>query len=333
MKAMVLRKIDRIENSPLKLEDVPHPKISEDEILVKVSACGICHTDLHIIEGEIPARKIPLIPGHQITGYVKETGEKVKNFKKGERVGIPWLNFTCGICEYCKKDRENLCENALFTGYDVDGGYAEYVKIKEEFAYKIPSSFYDLLYVAPLLCAGAIGYRALKLSNIKEGENLGIFGFGASAHIVLQMANYMKCNVYVFTRSPQHQELAEKLGAVWIGTAKENPNELLDACIVFAPAGELVIEALKKTKRGGTVIHAGIYSTPIPEIYYNLIYFERSIKTVANLKREDVKEFLEVSSKISLKIEVQIFKLEEANTALSLLKGSKINGVGVLQVD
>ncbi len=332
MKAAILYQPQFIENNPLKLEEVPNPKIEEKEILIKINACGICHTDLHIVEGELPPVKLPIIPGHQIVGVVEETGKRVSHFKEGDRVGVPWLNSTCQKCEFCLQGKENLCNKAQFTGYHTNGGFAQYTKISEDFAYHLPKDVSDLK-IAPLLCGGVIGYRSLKLSEIKPGERLGLYGFGASAHIVIQIAQYWDCQVYVFTRSQAHRDLASKLGAVWTGRAEDNPPQKMHSSIIFAPAGYLVREALRVLEKGGTISLAGIYMSPIPELDYSLIYQERKIVSVANSTRQDVVELLELAEKIPLKTEIQIFPLEEVNKALQLLKRSEIKGgAGVLKI-
>ncbi|MCP2520493.1 zinc-dependent alcohol dehydrogenase family protein [SCandidatus Aminicenantes bacterium Aminicenantia_JdfR_composite] len=332
MKAAILYNQQPIENNPLKIEEIEIPQINENEILIKVNACGICHTDLHIIEGELPPVKMPVIPGHQIVGIVEKIGGKVTKFKVGDKVGVPWLHSTCGKCEFCKRGKENLCNNAKFTGYHVNGGFAEYSKVSEDFAYRLPENLSNLN-IAPLLCGGVIGYRALKLSEIKPGERLGLYGFGASAHIVIQIALYWNCEVYVFTRSEAHRTLASKLGAVWTGRAEDNPPKKMHTSIIFAPAGYLVREALRVLEKGGTIALAGIYMTPIPEIDYSLIYHERKITSVANSTREDVIELLKLAKEIPLKTEIQIFSLEEVNKALQLLKRSEIKGgAGVLKI-
>jgi propanol-preferring alcohol dehydrogenase len=332
VKAAILHSQQPIENNPLKLEKIEIPEIGEREILIKINACGICHTDLHIIEGELPPVKLPIIPGHQIVGIVEKTGSKVSRFKVGDKIGVPWLNSTCQECEFCIRGKENLCNNAKFTGYHVNGGFAEYTKISENFAYYLPEDLSDLS-IAPLLCGGVIGYRALKLSEIKPGERLGLYGFGASAHVVIQIARYWNCEVYVFTRSQAHRDLASKLGAIWTGRAEDNPPKKMHSSIIFAPAGYLVKEALRVLEKGGVISLAGIYMTPIPEIDYSLIYQERKIVSVANSTRKDVTELLDLTKKIPLKTEIQIFPLEEVNKALQLLKKSEIRGgAGVLKI-
>lgn len=332
MKAMVLKSCGLIEENPLVEAEVPEPEPKADEILIRIKACGICHTDLHIIEGELPSQKLPLIPGHQIVGVVEKVGSNVVRFKKGNRAGIPWLNSVCRKCSFCKKSKENLCDSISFTGYNVDGGFAQYVAVNERFAYHIPQDFSDFQ-AAPLLCAGIIGYRALRLSEVKNGERLGLYGFGASAHIVIQIALYRGIEVYVFTRNREHQRLAEKLGASWVGTAKEKPPALFDSAIIFAPAGELVIDALWHLQKGGTLALAGIHMSPIPEMDYNILYNERTIRSVANSTRQDSEELLNVAAEIPIRTEVEVFPLNEANSAFQNLKYSKIQGAGVLEVD
>lgn len=331
MKALVLEKTGPIEDKPLKLLEIPKPKPGFKQVGIKVLACGICHTDLHVIEGELPTKKLPLIPGHEVVGIVEEVGDSVSRFKIGDKVGVAWLNSTCGECYYCKRGDENLCKNAKFTGYDVDGGYAQYMISHENFTYPIPKNFTDVE-AAPLLCGGVIGYRAFKLSKAKAGDILGLFGFGASAHLVIQVATYIGCEVYVFSRSEEHRKLALKLGASWVGKAGETPPKKLNSAIIFAPAGWIVPEALKVTDWGGIVVLAGIYMTPIPQLDYNLLYHERIIRSVANSTRKDVEEFLNLASKIPIKTKIQLFKMEEANKALHLLKEGQIQGAGVLKI-
>jgi propanol-preferring alcohol dehydrogenase len=332
MHAMVLKKSGKIEEDPLQSENVHISQIGTKEVLVRVQACGICHTDLHTVEGELPLPKLPIIPGHQVVGIVEKKGAEVKRFELGERVGIAWLNSTCGRCEFCKSGRENLCEQAKFTGYHSDGGYAEYTVISEDFAYAVPETF-SPIEAAPLLCAGIIGYRALRLSEIKPGQRLGLYGFGASAHIVIQIALFWKCEVYVFTRSPEHQKLALDLGAVWAGKTEQIPEKKLHSSIIFAPAGELVPHALKALDRGGTLALAGIYMTPIPQLdYMEHLYYEKTLRSVSNSTRKDGEELLKLASEIPIRTQVTVFSLKEANHALQLLKKGKINGAGVLKL-
>lgn len=332
MKAMVLKKAGPIETSPLELSDVSDPEPQKGEIRIKVTACGLCHTDLHVIEEEIPLFKLPIIPGHQIVGVIDKLGPESDRFWIGERVGVPWLNATCGSCQYCEREEENLCENARFTGYHVDGGYAEYAVVPEAFSYRIPEGYPDLD-AAPLLCAGIIGFRALRLSEVKPGEKLGLFGFGASAHIVLQIARYWDCEVYVFTRSEAHRHLAQSLGAVWTGRAEDEPPAALDRTIVFAPAGRLVLDALRVLRKGGTQAIASIYMDKIPQFDYNtLLYGERTIRSVTASTRMDARQLLEIAPLVPIKTEIEVFPLEEANRGLQLLKEGQIRGAGVLQV-
>jgi propanol-preferring alcohol dehydrogenase len=331
MRAMLLTKAKPAEESPLHEADLPVPAPGPGEIRVRVRVCGVCHTDLHVVEGDLPLPKLPLVPGHQIVGVVEASGPGVHQFKEGDRVGIPWLYSTCGHCAYCTKGLENLCENARFTGYQVDGGYAEAVVVPAEFAYEIPKTFSDVG-AAPLLCAGIIGYRSLRLSNVQSGERLGLYGFGASAHIVLQLARHMNCEVYVFTRSSAHRELALNLGAVWAGAAQDTPPAPLDSAIIFAPAGPLVPEALRVLRKGGTAALAGITMSPIPEMDYSLIYHERILRSVANSTRQDARDLLRLAAEIPVRTEVQIFSISEANQALQALKHSQIRGAGVLKI-
>jgi propanol-preferring alcohol dehydrogenase len=332
MKAMILRQPNLIETKPLELVDLPKPTIQTDEILIRVKACGICHTDLHTIEGELALPKLPIVPGHQIAGLVEEVGKKVKEFKKGDRVGVPWVYSTCGTCKFCKSDKENLCDNIRFTGFHINGGFAEYMVAKSSFAYKLPKDF-SFIKAAPLLCAGIIGYRALKLSKANSKSRLGLYGFGASAHITIQIAIHRGCEIFVFSRSEEHRKLAKKLGAVWVGRAEDNPPTKLDSIIIFAPAGQLVLDALRVLAKGGTIALAGIYMTPIPQIDYNLIYQERSIQSVTNSTKQDAFELLKLAYKIPIRTEIETFPLEKANQALKLLKNSKIQGSGILLND
>ncbi len=332
MKAMQFSVPAPIESEPLHYVDVPDPEPGRGQIRIRVKACGVCHTDLHEVEGEIPLPKLPLIPGHQIVGTVDKLGPGASRFKLGDRVGVPWLYSTCGKCKYCKEGKENLCENAQFTGYHVDGGYAQYHVIHEDFAYFLPEGFPDFQ-AAPLLCAGVVGYRALKLSELKPGQNFGMYGFGATAHVIIQIARHWGCNVYVFTRSKKHRELALELGAKWAGGAEDTPPVKMDSSIIFAPAGSLVPEALRVLDKGGTLALAGIYMTPIPEIDYNaLLYHERTVRSVANATRQDAVELLKLAAEIPIHTEIQVFPLSEANKALQMVKESKINGAAVLEI-
>ena len=329
MKAQILNKAAPVEENPLQAVNLPVPEPKDEEIRLRVQACGVCHTDLHTVEGELPLPRLPIVPGHQIVGVVDARGSQATRFREGDQVGVAWLNSTCGTCQYCRSGRENLCESANFTGYHADGGYAEYVAVPQEFAYPVPQGF-SPLEAAPLLCGGVIGYRALRLSEVGDGERLGLYGFGSSAHIMLQVALHRGIEVYVYTRSPQHQELARRLGAAWVGQAEDATPETLDSAIIFAPAGPLVPQALETLRRGGTLALAGIYMTPIPQMDYSLIYGERTLRSVANSTRRDAEELLSLAAEIPIRTEVQAFPLEEANRALQLLKRGGINGAGVL---
>jgi alcohol dehydrogenase, propanol-preferring len=336
MKAFVLEKPAPVENFPLKMIETEIPKPQSDEILVKVAACGVCRTDLHVCEGELPVRRENVIPGHQIVGRVVETGTDVKGFEKGERVGIAWLNRTCGGCRYCLRGRENLCESAGFTGWTVNGGFAEYAVAPAAFTYHLPEAFSDLQ-AAPLLCAGIIGYRALRLTGLQnsdwKGAKLGIYGFGAAGHFCIQIANSRGAKVFVATRDrEQHQKLAEELGAVWVGDTFDAPPEKLDAAIIFAPAGEIVPVALKALDKGGCLVLGGIYMSPIPAFDYELLYGERIIRSVANNTREDGQEFLEEAARALVKTHIEIFPFEKANEALIALKLDAVRGAAVLEV-
>jgi len=331
VRAMVLRRPAPIDENPLEEASPELPEPGAGEIRIRVRACGICHTDLHIIEGDLPPARLPVIPGHQVVGVVESIGEGVARFRKGDRVGVPWVYRTCGGCAFCARGEENLCPEAWFTGYHVDGGYAEYVVAPAAFALVIPPGFGDAE-AAPLLCAGIIGYRALRLSGIRPGDRLGMYGFGASAHLAIQVAVYRGCEVYVFSRGEEHRRLARELGAVWTGQAEQEPPVKLDAGIIFAPAGWLVPLALKHLRPGGTLTLAGITMTPIPEMEYALLYGERTVRSVANATRRDAEEFLSLAAAIPVRVRVQTFALTEANRALQLLKRGQINGAGVLMV-
>jgi len=328
---MVLDKPRPAEEAPLQLRDIPEPAAGPGEIRVRVRVCGVCHTDLHVVQGELPMHKLPVVPGHQVVGIVDAIGAGAKGFKEGDRAGVIWLHSTDGSCEYCRRNSENLCVNAQFTGYDVNGGYAEAVVVPADFAYHIPQSFSDEN-AAPLLCAGVIGYRSLKLSGASKSGRLGLYGFGASAHIVLQIARHMGCEVYVFTRAAAHRELAKKLGAAWVGDANDRPPHELDAAIIFAPAGSIVLDALRASRKGGTVALAGITMTPIPEMDYSLIYGERVVRSVANSTRQDARELLELAAEVPVRTAVTLYPLEEANRAIDDMKHSRIEGAGVLRV-
>jgi propanol-preferring alcohol dehydrogenase len=331
MKAMLLKKPRPARENPLEETDIPRPEPGAGELLLRVNACGVCHTDLHTVEGELPLPRLPLVPGHQIVGTVEVLGPGATRFKRGDRVGVPWLYWTCGECSYCKRGLENMCEKAQFTGYHADGGYAEYTVAHEDFVYGIPPVFSDAE-AAPLLCAGVIGYRALRLSGATRGCTLGLFGFGASAHVAIQIAKYWGCEVYVFTRSPEHKELAGRLGAVWTGSSKDRAPVKVTNAILFAPVGELVHDALRALDKGGTLAINAIYLSPIPKMEYGLIYDERTVRSVTASTRADAEELLKVAAEIPVKTDVQTFALKDANRALILLKESKIRGAATLLI-
>lgn len=332
MKAMLLEDEDDVSTNPLKACDVPLPKPGKGQVRVKVHVCGVCRTDLHIVEGELPASTRPIIPGHETVGIVDQLGPGVTTLKEGDRVGIAWLQATCHTCEFCQTGRENLCERAIFTGYHMNGGYAEYALVSEHFAYPIPDIFSDEE-AAPLLCAGIIGYRALRRSQVKPGQRLGLYGFGASAHITIQIAHNWGCDVYVCSLREEHRNLARQLGAVWVGEAADMPPDTLHSAILFAPAGELVPPALRALGKGGTLALAGIYMTPIPSLDYTRELFqERTLQSVTANTRQDGLDLLREAAAIPIRTHTVPFPLEEANTALQELKAGKIQGAAVLHV-
>jgi propanol-preferring alcohol dehydrogenase len=332
MKAMVLGAIKPVEAGPLEFRDIPVPAIGPEDILVRVRGCGVCHTDLHVVTGELPARPLPLVPGHEVVGTVERAGERAGRFELGQRVGAAWLRSTCGTCRFCRSGRENLCENAKFNGYDAGGGYAEFMALPEKFAYAIPDRFGDAE-AAPLLCAGIVGYRALVLSGIEPGGTLGLYGFGASAHIGLQIAKHRGARVFVFTRSEEHRALARELGADWTGTAQDEPPARLTNAIIFAPVGALYLDALRVLDRGGTVVSAGIHMSPVPELDYDrYLYHERRMLSVANATRKDGEELLAVAAEIPVMTTVSTFPLEAANEVLRRLRSGQINGAAVLSM-
>ncbi|MBS7605015.1 MAG: zinc-dependent alcohol dehydrogenase family protein [Candidatus Bathyarchaeia archaeon] len=336
MKAVVIRRIAPIEESPLSYEDLPTPEPKGKDILIRVHACGICRTELDEIEGRLKPR-IPVIPGHQVVGRVVEMGAEAGRFSVGDRVGVAWIYSSCGVCRFCRRGLENLCENFMGTGCDADGGYAEYMIVNEDYAYKIPTIFSDVE-AAPLLCAGAIGYRALKLTGIEDGDVIGLYGFGSSAHIVFQLVRYLYPNskIFVFTkrRGDPPSQLAAKMGADWIGETGEKPPLKLNCAIDTTPTGIPVREALGNLERGGRLVMNLIRKeTPITDLDYTLhLWWEKEIKSVANITRRDVAEFLEVAAKIPIKPEVVEFRIEEANEALKMLKYGAYRGSGVLVI-
>jgi len=330
MKAMQVTGTAKIDSSPLKLVELAVPQPREKEIRVRVEACAICRTDLHVIEGELPPKNERIVPGHQVVGVVDACGPYTNRFHIGDRVGIAWLRYTCGVCQYCRAGKENLCPNARFTGYDDNGGYAQYAVVREDFAYTLPASI-DPISATPLLCAGIIGYHALKRAAVKPGCRLGLYGFGSSAHIAIQVARHWNCNVYVMTRDPRHQALARELGATWAGGADSQPLEKLDSAILFAPVGTLVPPAMEALDMGGTLAVAGIYLSDIPPLNYERhLFHDKNLCSVTANTRADGEELLRVAAEIPLRPRTQTFDLEDANRALQQLKNDAIEGTGVL---
>lgn len=332
MRAMVLHEPAPIETHPLRLEDVDMPEPGPDEVRIEVRSCGVCRTDLHVIEGDLDPRRSPIIPGHQVVGVVEALGDEVTDHAVGDRVGVAWLHRTCGCCAFCTSDRENLCDAPEFTGWTVQGGFAERIIAPSSFTYPLPKGFSDLQ-VAPLLCAGIIGYRCLRQTGITDwaGARLGLYGFGAAGHVAIQIARARGADVYVCTRDRErHQALAEELGAAWTGGAVETPPVALDAGIIFAPAGEIVPPALSHLGKGGTLVLGGIHMSPIPELPYELLYRERVLRSVANNTREDGREFLAEAAEADVRTHIETFPLEEANVALDRLEHDAIRGAAVL---
>jgi alcohol dehydrogenase, propanol-preferring len=327
MRAMVLKK----PNTPLVMEDLEIPEPEEGQIRIKVSVCGICRTDLHVVDGELTKPKLPLVPGHQIIGTVDKLGSSVSKVKVGDRVGVPWLGKSCGTCRYCKEGRENLCDNAVYTGYQIDGGFAEYCLADENFSFPVSEDYPDLQ-AAPLMCAGLIGYRSYKMTD--NAKKLGFYGFGSAAHILCQVAIHDGKQVYAFTRpdDSEGKEFARKSGAVWAGGSDAPPPEELDAAIIFAPVGDLVPAALKVVRKGGIVVCAGIHMSNIPEFPYKDLWEERVIRSVANLTRKDGEEFLELAPKIPVKTEVAAYPLEKANEALDDLRNGRFSGSAAIDI-
>ena len=327
MRAMVLEK----PRQPLVLREEPKPNPEGRQLLVRVSACAVCRTDLHIVDGELPDPKLPLIPGHQIVGRVEEIGTSVEKFSIGERVGIPWLGWTDGECVYCRSNRENLCDRARFTGYTIDGGYADFVVADARFCFRLPEQ-YDDVDVAPLLCAGMLGYRSYRKTG--DARRLGIYGFGNAAHLIAQVAIYQGREIFAFTRPGDKvgQESARKLGITWAGGSDEMPPERLDAAIIFAPVGPLIPAALRTLAKGGSVVCGGIHMSDIPSFPYVDLWGERAICSVANLTRGDGEEFLEIASRVPVQTKTETFPLEEANTALEKFRSGELSGTAVLLI-
>jgi propanol-preferring alcohol dehydrogenase len=331
MKALLLNETKPVSEKPLVLRETAVPEPKSGQIRVRVGVCGVCHTDLHTVEGDLDLPKLPIIPGHQIVGVVDKLGAGCGRYQPGDRVGIAWLNGACGDCEFCHRGLENLCESARFTGLHRDGGYAQFTIVDENYAFPIPDVFDDV-HAAPLLCGGIIGYRSLKLSGIQPGGRLGLYGFGGSAHQAIQVARHWDCDVYVFTRSEAHRRHAIELGAVWAGSAQDKPPQLLDASVTFAPAGWIVPLALAHLQPGGTLAINAIHTSPIPEMPYQLIYGERVLRSVANFTRRDAEEYLQLAGEIPLHTDVETYPFTEANEVLSRLKSSKVRGTAVLVV-
>jgi len=332
MKAMVLDRIAPIESSPLTLTELPDPRPGPGEVRLRVRCCAICRTDLHVIEGELPRQKLPIVPGHQIVGVVDQVGPDCTRLGVGQRVGVAWLRHTCGACGFCRAGRENLCESQRFTGYHADGGYAELAVAPEAFAYDLPDAFGDVE-AAPLLCAGIVGYRALKRAELPRGGKLAIYGFGSSAHVIMQIALHRGCEVYVVTRGETHRQLARDMGAVWAGDRADEMPVKVDSAILFAPAGELVPPALGSLEKGGTLSLAGIYMTPIPEMdYERYVFYERNIHSVTANTRADGRELLAEAAEIPIRPHTTTYALADANRALKDLKADRLNGTGVLVV-
>jgi len=329
---MLLHQPGPVEEAALTLsEDAPLPEPGAGQVRVRVHTCGVCHTDLHTVEGELAIPHLPLIPGHQIVGTVDAVGPDAARWQIGQRVGIGWMNQVCGQCAYCRRGQENLCPQARFTGLHISGGYAQYALAHEHFVYALPDAFDDVA-AAPLLCGGIIGYRSLRLSGIEPGGRLGLYGFGSSAHQTIQIARHWGCEVYVFTRAAEHRRHAIELGAVWVGGAEEDPPALLDAGITFAPAGWIVPRALAHLRPGGVLAINAIHMSPIPELPYSLLYGERVVRSVANFTAQDAEAYLRLAAEVPVQTAVEVWPLAEANTALRRLKHSEVRGAAVLQV-
>lgn len=328
MRAMILE----TPGESLKFMEIPVPRPDPEQILIRVHACGVCRTDLHIMDGELTEPKLPLVPGHEIVGTVAQVGDNVEHVGVGDRIGVPWLGHTDGTCRYCLRGQENLCDNPLFTGYTIDGGYAEYTVADQRYCFHIPEIYSDAE-AAPLLCAGLIGYRSYRM--VKENtERLGIYGFGAAAHIISQIAVYEGKNIYAFTRpgDTTAQEFARRLGAVWAGDSTELPPEKLDAAIIFAPVGSLIPAALRATDKGGIVVSGGIHMSDIPSFPYSILWEERVIRSVANLTRQDGEELMAIAPKVPVKVQVKTFPLQQANEAMNRLRQGQIEGAAVLVI-
>lgn len=328
MRAMLLNK----QGESLELREVPRPTPAKGQLLIKVHVCGVCRTDLHVVDGDLTEPKLPLIPGHQIVGTVEDASQTSGGFKPGDRIGVPWLGGSCGKCNYCTSGRENLCDHAQYTGYQIDGGFAEYCVADERFCFPIPHDYPDLQ-AAPLLCAGLIGYRSYRMTE--DAHRVGLYGFGAAAHIIIQVARHQGREAYAFTRAgdTRSQEFARSLGAVWAGASEEMPPELLDAAIIFAPVGSLVPAALRATAKGGIVVCAGIHMSDIPSFPYSILWGERVVRSVANLTRRDGEEFLALAPQVPVKTEAHPYPLENTNQALDDLRHGRFDGAAVITID
>ncbi|MCK4462011.1 MAG: zinc-dependent alcohol dehydrogenase family protein [candidate division Zixibacteria bacterium] len=328
MRAMILEQIGQ----PLRMSNAPEPTVGPADVLITVHVCGVCRTDLHVVDGDLTEPKLPLIPGHQIVGVVADVGAEVDSFKVGDRVGVPWLGGSCQRCDYCLNDQENLCDESRYTGYQVDGGFAERCVADRRFCFPIPAGYADLQ-AAPLLCAGLIGYRSLRMAG--DAHRIGFYGFGAAAHILIQVARYQGCEVYAFTRKgdTEGQAFAQELGAVWVGDSDQEPPTPLDAAIIFAPVGELVPASLRAVRKGGIVVCAGIHMSDIPSFPYSILWGERQIRSVANLTRRDGEEFLALAPQVPIRTEVHPYPLEKANEALDDLRHGRFNGAAVIVVN
>jgi len=331
MRAIRLINPAPIDSKPLVAVNIPQPVPRAGQVRLQVRVCGVCHTDLHTVEGDIHPPKMPITPGHQIVGIVDALGDQVANLQIGDRVGVPWFYDACGTCEFCRRGNENLCPEARFTGFHVDGGYAEFMIAEARYVLPLPRGLSDEQ-AAPLLCAGIIGYRSLKKADVYPGERIGLFGFGASAHLTIQVARHWGCEVYVFTRAAEHREHALELGAGWVGGVADSPPDSLDRAIVFAPAGWIVPKALEKIRPGGTLAINAIHMSPIPAMPYDLIYGERTLRSVANATYQDGVEFLKLAAEVPVQAAIQIYDFENANQALADMKNSRINGEAVLRI-
>jgi alcohol dehydrogenase, propanol-preferring len=331
MRAMIVETPGAIETNPLHSADLPIPEPASNEILVRVKACGVCRTDLHVAEGDLPPKHPRIVPGHEIAGVVERLGSSCKRFAPGDRVGIAWLRETCGACTYCWRGAENLCPNARFTGWDHDGGYAEWAVVREDFAYALPSAINNQD-ASPLLCAGIIGYRAIKRAGVKPRATVGLYGFGGSAHIAIQVLKHWRCRIFVMSRGGAHQELAKELGAEWIGDASERPPAPLDSAILFAPAGDLVLPAMEALDRGGILAIAGIYLSPIPTLDYERhLFYEKEIRSVTANTRFDGTDLLRMAGEIPIRTHTIAMELTDANRALQMLKHDELKGAAVLR--